>query len=127
MLYYFKQPSLFWKFFWNLSPLFCHFVAYNIEYYEWLCRLRRHIQVSSFPVQGTWLALLVAQSVIWGSLWPTAQTSNNSVINSGPSMTMKRLNSLTESHIVSLAKIYHLSTKSFLLVCVHWNSVDSIF
>ena len=45
-----KWPSLFFKFFKNLSPFPCHFVTYNREYYEWLCRLRCHIQVGRLLV-----------------------------------------------------------------------------
>ena len=65
-----KWPSLFFKFFKNFFPFLCHFVTYNRKYYEWLCRLRCHIQVVRLPVQGTWLGL-VTLSVIWGSMWPT--------------------------------------------------------
>ena len=48
-----KRPSLFFKFFKNLSPFLCHFVTYNREYYLWLSRLRHHIQVGRLPDQGT--------------------------------------------------------------------------
>ena len=53
-----KGPSFFFKFFKNLSPFLCHFFTYNREYYQWLCRLRHHIQVGRLPVQGTWLGLV---------------------------------------------------------------------
>ena len=33
-------------------------------------------QIGWLPVQGTWLGY-VSQSVTWGSMWPTGQTSNN--------------------------------------------------
>ena len=79
MLFENEPTSLFCKFFKILShPL--SLVTYNREYYEWLCRLRRHIQIGMLPDQGTWLSL-VTQSVIWGSIWPTAQTSIKSRIN----------------------------------------------
>ena len=65
-----KWPSLFFKFFKNLSPFPCHFVTYNREYYKWLSRLRCHVQVGRLLVQGTWLGL-VTLSVIWGPMWPT--------------------------------------------------------
>ena len=42
----------------NLSSFHCHFVTYNREYYEWLCKLKRHIQVGKLPVPGTWLGLV---------------------------------------------------------------------
>ena len=48
--------------------------------YHFKIPLKRHIQVGRLPVQGTWLGL-VSQSVIGGSMWPTGQTSNNSVIS----------------------------------------------
>ena len=63
-----RWPSLFFKFLESLSPFLCHFVTYNRDYYEWLCRLRRHSQVGRLPIQGTWLGL-VAESVIWESVW----------------------------------------------------------
>ena len=31
----------------------------NREYYQWLCRLRLHIQVGRLPVQGTWQGLVI--------------------------------------------------------------------
>ena len=37
-------------------------------------------QIGCLPVQGTWLGL-VSQSVTWGSMWPTGQTSNNYLTN----------------------------------------------
>ena len=33
-------------------------------------------QIGWLPVQGTWLSYK-SQSVTWGSMWPTGQTSNN--------------------------------------------------
>ena len=54
-----KLPFLFFKFFKNISSLPCHFVTYNREYYEWLCRLKRHIQVGRLQVQSTWLGLVI--------------------------------------------------------------------
>ena len=62
-LRYFEMTLPFFKFFKNLSPYLCHFVTCNRKYYEWLCRLRRHIQVGRLPVQGIWLGL-VTLSVI---------------------------------------------------------------
>ena len=41
----------FWKFLKKLSPTFCHLATYIIMYYEWLNRLRRHIQIARLPVQ----------------------------------------------------------------------------
>ena len=97
MLFENEPTSLFCKFFKILShPL--SLVTYNREYYEWLCRLRRHIQIGMLPDQGTWLSL-VTQSVIWGSMWPTGQTSIKSRINirwwrcvlpSGPSLALPK-------------------------------------
>ena len=127
-----KWLSLFCKFLKDLFPFLCHFVTYNREYYEWLCRLRRHIQVGWLPVQGTWLDLLI-QSVAWGSMWPTGQTCNNSVIRwwrcplpNGLSLTLPHPNSSLETHFVLLAKIieYGCSTKSLSLLCVHWYCVN---
>ena len=46
-----KWPSPFFKFFKNVSPFLCHFVTYKREYYEWFCRLTRHIQIGRLPVQ----------------------------------------------------------------------------
>ena len=45
-----KMILLFWKFLKNLSPTFCHLVTYIIMYYEWLNRLRCHIQIARLPV-----------------------------------------------------------------------------
>ena len=42
----------------NLPPFLRHFVTYTREYYEWLCRLRLHLEVGRLPVQGTWLGLM---------------------------------------------------------------------
>ena len=75
-----KWPSLFCKFFKNLSLFLCHLVTHNREYYKWLCRLRRHIQVGRLPFMDFWLGL-ETQSAILGSIWPAGQTSNNSVLN----------------------------------------------
>ena len=105
---------------------------HNREYYEWLCRLRRHIQVGWLPVQGTWLGFVI-QSVAWRSMWPTGQTSNNSVIKwwryplpNGVSLTLPHPNSSLETHFVLLAKIieYGCSTKSLSLLCVQWYCVN---
>ena len=51
-----------------------------------LCSLRRVCkqktemytswQIGLSPIQSIWLGL-VSQSVIWGSMWPTGQTSND--------------------------------------------------
>ena len=109
----------------KISPFFFHFVASNREYYEWLCRLRCHIQVGRLPVQGTWLDL-VTQSVIWGSMWPTDQTSNNSVVNmwwrcplpSDPSLALPHPNSWLETVFVLLAKIIEYAI--FQLSLSHW-------
>ena len=108
-----KWPFLFFKFFKNFSSFLCHLVKYNREYYEWLCRLKYHIQVGRLLVQGTWLGL-VNLSVIRESVWPTGWTSNNLVINirwwrcplpSGPSLALSHPNSWLETHFVLLAKI----------------------
>ena len=119
-----KWPFLFCKFFKNLSSFLCHFVIYSIEYYEWFWRLKHHTQVS------TWVGL-VAQSVILGSMWPTGQSSNNSVINrwwrfrlpSDPRLALRHPNSWLESQFILLAKIieYAVFQRSLSLVCVHWN------
>ena len=123
---YFKLPSLFFNFFKYLSPFLCHIFAYSREYYEWLCRLKHHIQVGRLPVQGTWVGL-VSQSVIWGSMWPTGQTSHNSVIvrrwwrcalPSGPSMTSPHPISWLETHFGLLAKIIEYTV--FQLSFSHW-------
>ena len=115
-----KWPFLFYKFFKNLSSFLCHFVIHSIEYYEWFWRLKRHIQV------GTWVGL-VAQSVILGSMWPTGQSSNNSVINirwwrcylpSGPSLALRHPNSWLESQFVLLAKIIEYAV--FQRSLPHW-------
>ena len=53
-----KSLFLFFKFLKYLPTFLCHFATHNIEYYKWLCRLRRHIQVGRLPVQGTWLGLV---------------------------------------------------------------------
>ena len=55
---YFKIILPLFQVFQNLFSFICHFVTYNREYYEWLCRLRRYIQVGRLPLQGTWLGLL---------------------------------------------------------------------
>ena len=105
-----KWPSLFCKFFKSLSPFLYHSITHKRDYYEWFWRLRCHIEVGRLPFQGTWLGL-VAQSVILGSLWPTGQTSNNSVINnrwwrclfpSGPSLALPHSNSWLETPFVLL-------------------------
>ena len=90
------------------------FVAHKREYYEWFWGLRHHIQVGRLPFQVTWLGLVV-QSVILRSMWPTGQTSNNSVISirwwrwsllRGPSLALLHPNSWLETHFVLiLAKI----------------------
>ena len=116
-----KWLSVFFKFVKNLFPFLCHFVTYNREYYEWLCSLRRHIQVGRLPIQGTWLGL----SIIWGSMWPTGKTSNNSVIHirwwrcpllSGPSFALP--DSWLETHFLLLAKI--IKYVIFQLSLSHW-------
>ena len=112
-----KWPSLFCKFFKNLSPFLCHFVIHNREYYEWLCRLSCHIQIGRLPVEGTWLGL-VTQSVIRGSMWSTGQTSRNSVINkwwrcplpSGPSLVLPHPNNWLETHFILLTKTIHMTS-----------------
>ena len=116
-----KLSSLFCEFFKNLSPLLCHFVTYNREYCEWLCRLRQHLQFSDstcfMRVHVTYRSNscnLVTHSVIWGSMWPTGQTSNNSVITirwwrcrlpSDSSLTLPHPNHWLENDFVLLAKI----------------------
>ena len=40
-----------WQVLENLSTFLCLFVIYKREYYEWLSRLRRHIQIGRLPVQ----------------------------------------------------------------------------
>ena len=113
MLCYFKITVTLFQFLKNLSPSLFHLVTYNREYSEWLCRLRRQIQVDRFPVQGTCLGL-VTRFVIWRSMWPSGETSNNLVINirwwkcplpRGPSLSLAHPNSWLETHIVLLAKI----------------------
>ena len=103
------------------------FYTRNREYYEWIWRLKRHIQVIRLPFQVTWLSL-VAQSVILGSMWPIGQTSNNSVINirwwrcplpSCPSLALPHPNSWLETHFVLLlAKIIEYTV--FQLSLSHW-------
>ena len=99
-----------------------HFVTYNREYYEWPCRLRCHIQVGMILVQGTWLGL-VNQSVVWGSMWPTDQTSNTLVIKirwwrfplpTGPNLALPHPNSWLETHYVFWWKSFNMP--SFNLV-----------
>ena len=106
----------------KIYSFFCHFVSHNTEYYKWLCRLWRHIQIDRLPFQGTWLGLL-GQSFILVSMWPTDQTSNKLVINIrwwrcplpiGPNLTLPHPNSWIETHSVFSAKIieyavFHLS------------------
>ena len=101
-------------------------VTYNREYYKWIYRLRRHIQVGSLSIQGTWLGL-VTQSVIWGSMWPTCQKNNNSVKNirwwrfpfpSSPSFALAHLNSRLETNFVLLAKI--IESAVFQMSLPHW-------
>ena len=103
------------------------FYTRNREYYEWIWRLKRHIQVIRLPFQVTWLSL-VAQSVILGSMWPIGQTSNNSVINvkwwrctfpSGTSLVLAHPNSWPETHFVLLlVKIIEYTV--FQLSLYHW-------
>ena len=62
MLFQNEPTSLFRKFFKILSnPQ--SLVTYNRDYYKWLRRLMRHIQIGRLPDQGTWLGL-VTQPVI---------------------------------------------------------------
>ena len=57
MLFQDEPASLFCKFFKILSnPQ--SLVTYNREYYKWLCRLMRPIEIGRFPDQGTWLGLV---------------------------------------------------------------------
>ena len=122
-----KWPSLFFKFFKSLAPFLGHFVTHNREYYEWLWRLRHHIQVGRLPFQGIWLGL-VAQSVTLGSMGPTGQTSNNLVISNrwgrcslpgGPGLLLTHPNSWLETHFVLLlAKIIEYTV--FQLSLSHW-------
>ena len=63
----------------KFSPILCHLLHTRV-YYEWLCKLRHHIQVGRLPDQGSWLGLLT-QSITRGTMWHAGQTSNNSRIN----------------------------------------------
>ena len=108
-----KWPSLFCKFFKNLSPFLCHFVTENREYNKWLCGLKHHIQVSRLPVQGPWLGL-IHLARWWRCPLP-----------SGPSLTLPHRNSCIETHFVLLAKIIEYSVfQSLSLLCTHWSCAD---
>ena len=62
MLFQNEPASFFCKFFKVLSnPQ--SLVTYNREYYKWLCRLMRYIQIGRLPDKATWLGL-VTQSAI---------------------------------------------------------------
>ena len=82
-------------------------------------------QIGRLPVQDTWLSL-VTRSIIWGSMWPTGQTRNNSVVNrswrclllSGPSLTLSYTNSWLKIHFVFLAKIIAYAVSQLSLS--HW-------
>ena len=82
-------------------------------------------QIGRLLVQGTWLGL-VTRSVTWGSMWPTCETSNNSVIIrlwrclllSGPSLTLPYTNSWLKTHFVLLAKI--IAYVVFQLSLLQW-------
>ena len=50
-LHYFKMTLPLLKVHQNFSPLICHFVIYSRGYYEWLCRLRRNIQIGRLLIQ----------------------------------------------------------------------------
>ena len=51
-LRYFKMTLPLLQVFQKSLPILLHFVTKNREYYEWLCRLRRNIQVGRLPFQG---------------------------------------------------------------------------
>ena len=82
-------------------------------------------QIGRLLVQGTWLGL-VTWSVTWGSMWPTCETSNNSVIIrswrclllSGPSLILPYTNSWLKTHFVLLAKI--IAYVVFQLSLLQW-------
>ena len=82
-------------------------------------------RIDRLPVQGTWL-ILVTQSVIWGSMWPTRQTSNNSVIDrcwrcflpSGPRLALPHTSKWLEAHFTLFAKI--IAYAVFQLSLSHW-------
>ena len=94
-----KWSSLFCKLFKNLISFLCQFVTHNRKY-----RINR------------------------GSMWPTGQTSNNSVINiswwkcplpSRPSLALLHPNSWLETHFISLlSKIIEYTV--FQLSISHW-------
>ena len=99
-------------------------VTYSREYYEWFCRLRCHIQIGRLPDQGNWLGL-ATQSIIWRSMWPTGQTSNDSRINiSGEDVPFlvaqvwSCRHSWLEIHFVLLAKI--IGYVAFQLRLSYW-------
>ena len=94
-----KWPSLFCKFFKNLTSFLCHLVTHNRE-----------------------------ERVNRGCVWPTGQTSNNSVINirswrctlpNGPKLALLHRNSWLETHFVLLlAKIIEYIV--FQLILSRW-------
>ena len=84
-------------------------------------------QIDRLPVMSTWLGL-VTQSVIWGSMQPTDQTSKNSVIKrwwkcplpGGPSLALPHTNSWPETHFVLLVKIIICAVLQLTLSLSHW-------
>ena len=114
-----KWASLFCKFFTNLSPFLCQFVTYNREYYQWLCRLRLHMQVGRLPVQGTWQGLVTQSDnegpcnlhvkliiIQWWLLrGEDIITWWRYLLPSSPRLALPHLNSSLETHFVLLPKI----------------------
>ena len=97
------------------------------EYYEWFCRLKRHIRVGRLPFQGTWLGL-AAQSAIWESMRPGVVTSNNSVLNArrwrcplpnSTSLALPHPNSWLETHLV-LGWSHLICIFQLILSLSHW-------
>ena len=107
-----KWLSPFCNFLKNLTTFACHFVTYSREYYEWLSKLKRRIQISKLPVQTSWAFLEVyyPNLLYKGScdLHFKLVMMQRRILDGGTELALPHPNKWLQTHFVFLNKIIAL-------------------
>ena len=107
-----KWLSPFCNFLKNLTTFACHFVTYSREYYEWLSKLTRRIQISKLPVQTpcAFLEVYSPNLLYKGScdLHFKLVMMQWRKLDGGTELALPHANKWLQTHFVFLAKIIAL-------------------
>ena len=105
-----KWLSPFCTFLKNLTTFPCHFVTYSGEYYEWLSKLKRRIQISKLPDQTPWAFLEVySPNLLYKGpcdLHFKLVMMQWRILDGGTELALPHPNKWLQTHFVLLAKIF---------------------